>query len=63
MRQKQCREVSKPHKREKASPSLWIRQQIPVRVQALRKDPYMLVMTGQQHHDPCGMAKSLKIQR
>ncbi|PIO30696.1 hypothetical protein AB205_0010800 [Aquarana catesbeiana] len=63
LRQKQCRKVSKPHKREKASPSLWMRQHVRVHVHALRKDPYMLVMTGQQHHDPCGVGKSLKIQR
>ncbi|PIO36001.1 hypothetical protein AB205_0183440 [Aquarana catesbeiana] len=37
MRQKQCRKVSKPHKRETTSPSLWMRQH----VQVLRKDPYM----------------------
>ncbi|PIO12274.1 hypothetical protein AB205_0152640 [Aquarana catesbeiana] len=62
MREKPCRKVSKPHKWEKASPSLWMRQHIRVHVQDLRKDPYMLVMTG-QHHNPHGVAKSLKIQR
>ncbi|PIN99346.1 hypothetical protein AB205_0054670 [Aquarana catesbeiana] len=62
MRQKQCREVRKPHKREKASPSLWMRQDVRVHVQALHKDPYMLVMKCQQHHNPRGMAKGLKIQ-